>query len=893
MNDKTNEAPGRPGAPPRWTSGAKSGVGTALAPSGGAASLVWFTLAEGIFNEIFYPRPDLPCTRDLGLIVTDGKDFFSEEKSHTRHETAFVADGVPAYRLTNTCEHGRYRIEKTIYVHPRHHAVIQQTRFVPLKGDLADYRLYALLAPHLGGQGTGNTAWLGDWKGEPMLFAERQDRALALACSAKWANASAGFVGVSDGWQDLHRHKRLMETYDRADNGNVALTGEVDLAACGGEFVLVLGFGAEPAEAGHRARATLLDDLQTVQDEYVRGWKNYQKTLLPLESVTSGNASLYRSSTAVMCAHDGKSLAGVVASLSVPWGMDIGDDKRMGGGYHLVWPRDLAETAGGLLAAGAREDAVRRLVYLQVTQDADGHWPQNMWLTGAPFWKGIQLCETGLPILLADLLQREGLDAAHAARFWPMVRAAADYLRQRGPATDEDRWERMPGYTPFTLAVIIAALLAAADLAEANDDSTRATQLRETADDWNARIEGWLYVTDTDLARRIGVEGYYARVLTPELVGPGTPGQASVRLQGSVPTKNGIRVTEVVSPDALALVRFGLRAPDDPRILNTLQVIDALLKVETPFGPAWRRFNGDEYGEMKDGSPFPGHGNGGIGRAWPLLTGERAHYELAAGHRSEAKRLLRAMEGFANDSLHAAGTSLGRRRHPRTRPVPRPSDRFGHAAGVDALLSMSSCFARCAMVASSTCRPKPLPATWCGTLNQWSQASFIPTPAAANGGARRKVMKSLAVLRQETEPARLQRQATEDTATGWPGARAEELAAELRRHVKGEVRFDAGSRALYATDGSNYRQVPIGVVIPRDVDDVVETVAVARQFGAPSFRVAAAPAWPGNAATSPSSWISPSSSTASPPSTRSASSARPNRAVFSMICAMRPANNTA
>ena len=62
---------------------------------------------------------------------------------------------------------------------------------------------------------------------------------------------------------------------------------------------------------------------------------------------------------------------------------------------------------------------------------------------------------------------------------------------------------------------------------------------------------------------------------------------------------------------------------------------------------------------------------------------------------------------------------------------------------------------------------------------------------------------------------------------------AEGLAAELRRNIHGEVRFDAGSRALYATDGSNYRQVPIGVVIPRTVEDVIETIAAARRYGAP------------------------------------------------------------
>ena len=84
----------------------------------------------------------------------------------------------------------------------------------------------------------------------------------------------------------------------------------------------------------------------------------------------------------------------------------------------------------------------------------------------------------------------------------------------------------------------------------------------------------------------------------------------------------------MISPDALALVRFGLRAPDDPRILNTIKVIDALLRVKLPQGPCWYRYNGDGYGEHEDGSPFDGTG---IGRPWPLLAGERAHYELAAG----------------------------------------------------------------------------------------------------------------------------------------------------------------------------------------------------------------------------------------------------------------------
>jgi len=74
-------------------------------------------------------------------------------------------------------------------------------------------------------------------------------------------------------------------------------------------------------------------------------------------------------------------------------------------------------------------------------------------------------------------------------------------------------------------------------------------------------------------------------------------------------------------------------------------VIDALLKSDTPTGPAWRRYNDDGYGEHADGDPYDG---AGIGRLWPLLTGERAHYELAAGRRKTARELLHAMEAFSN-----------------------------------------------------------------------------------------------------------------------------------------------------------------------------------------------------------------------------------------------------
>ncbi len=642
MGESPQFAPGWPGIPPRWTSSAKIGAGTAL----NTASRVWFTLSHGIVNEIYHPRVDQACTRDLGLLVTDGKKFFSEEKRHTQSQVAYLAEGVPAYRLVNTCGEKRYRIEKEILADSKRDTVLQRTRFVPLQGAREDYHLYVLLAPHLSNRGSGNTAWVGDYKGVPMLFAERGGNALALACSAPWLKRSAGYVGASDGWQDLMRHKQMTWTYTRAENGNVALTGEIDLQTSGGNFVLALGFGLNPAEAGHRALASLMDDFEMVQANYQQAWQAWQQSLLNLDDKQSGQRNMYRISTAVLRTHEAKRFpGGVIASLSVPWGFAKGDDDL--GGYHLVWPRDLVETAGGLLAAGAKRAVHRVLHYLQVTQEPDGHWPQNMWLDGTAYWSGIQIDETAFPILLVDLARRESaLNGDDLIRLWPMVRRAAGFLVRNGPVTQQDRWEEDAGYSPFTLAAEIAGLLAAAEMAELNGESRVAAYLQETADVWNAGIERWIYMTGTELASRVGVEGYYVRIAPPEVAEATSPLQGFVPIKNQPPGQSLEPAAHIVSPDALALVRFGLRAPDDPHIINTVKVIDALLKVETPYGPAWHRYNDDGYGEHKNGAPFDGTG---VGRAWPLLTGERAHYELAAGRLDEADKLRRALEGFANE----------------------------------------------------------------------------------------------------------------------------------------------------------------------------------------------------------------------------------------------------
>ena len=635
------DAPGWPGIEPRWTSSAKSGVGTSLSP----VSRVWFTLSHGILNEVYYPRVDHACIRDFGLIVTDGTPggFFAEEKRDTDSRIATMADGVPAYRMVNTDPGGRFVIDKCVLADPRHEVVLQHVVFTARTPGL---RLFALVSPHLYNAGAHNTGWVDDYKGEQMLFAEGKGRALAVACSTGWAGRSVGFVAHSDGWQILRQHGFLADQFSRAADGNVALCGEIELGQ-GTQFVLALSFGASWSEAAFRARASLMRPFPVVQEEYIGAWRSWQAGLRLLRGASETHDT-FAISTAVLRTHDPVSFpGGIIASLSIPWGFSKGDDDL--GGYHLVWPRDLVETAGGLLAAGARADARRVLDYLRTIQEPSGGWPQNCWLDGVPFWKGLQLDECAFPILLVDMARREdALPEREVMQFWPMVRAALGFVLHIGPVTMQDRWEEDGGYSPFTLAVVIAALVVGADLADAAGEPALAALCRDTADAWNDAIDAWCYVRGTKHDRDASVEGHYVRI-SPARDGTGEAdptGTVSIRNRPEAETQ--WPAADIVSPDALALVRFGLRAADDPRMVSTVAVIDRVLRRELPAGPCWYRYNADGYGEHADGHPFDGTG---IGRLWPLLTGERAHYELAAGRAEQAKRLLATLEGLTSDGF--------------------------------------------------------------------------------------------------------------------------------------------------------------------------------------------------------------------------------------------------
>lgn len=604
------DATGSPGIGPTWTSSDKDLVATSL-----GQCRVWFTLGRGIVNEVYYPRVDLPQVRDLGFIIADDEGSWFEVKRLGDYRFELPAAGVPAPTIVHN--HERFSLRLRVATDPGRDVLLID---VKLTGD-EKLRPYVLLAPHLGGSGWDNMAASGRHYGRNVLWAEQGPFGLALtAVNHRQEDAlgrmSAGYVGASDGWQDFAANQRMTWNYRCAGPGNVALLGELER-----NCVLALGFGASRGAAASLATASLARPFEQPWNEHISAWRDWQRNCH--EGIDAGvseprlDAQFHTSRMVLRCHMDKSQRGAMVASLSVPWG----NSREDRGGYHLVWPRDLVECATALLAAGGFAEARDVLRYLIATQFEDGHWNQNQWLGGTPFWQGIQLDEAALPVVLAALLhEHDALDGIEVA---DMTRRALGFISRMGPVTDQDRWEEDRGINAFTLAACIAALVSGAEFLDEPDK----TAMLSLADTWNGKIESWLFAEGTDLANRFGVSGHYIRVAPPEVLDDPAARRQVVTIKNR-DREPGLSAEAQVSTDFLQLVRFGLRAPADPRIRDSIVVADELLRVETPSGPSWHRYNGDGYGEHPDGAGFDGTGHG---RAWPLLTGERGHYALLAG----------------------------------------------------------------------------------------------------------------------------------------------------------------------------------------------------------------------------------------------------------------------
>lgn len=630
------EAFGHPGIEPRWTSSQKSGVGTAYS----ASSKVWYTLSHGILNEIYHPTVDRPQVRDMGLIITDGDRFVHEEKRDLSWTSSPLDAHCLGYRLTGEAPEGLYRIEKVVIADPHQACVLVQARILAEPRLLVKLRAYLLLAPHLGVGGAGNSGRRSVVNGRTVLLAWKDRDWMAAGCTAPFTRTSCGFAGRSDGWQDLMRHRRMTWDFASATGGNIAFTAEIEPFRHP-EFTVALAFGDSEHCVNTVLEQSLAVPFASHVERFRRQWSRACPHIDSLDEASGDGGVLYHVSHSLLLAHEDKTYGGaIVASLSIPWGQSKGDEDI--GGYHLVWTRDLCNSATGLLAAGDRDTPLRALIYLAASQRPDGGFYQNFWINGDPYWKGIQLDEVALPVILAWRLSRRR--ALRDFDPWPLVINAARYLITHGPATHQERWEENSGYSPSTLAAEVAALICAAEFARERGDAVTAEFLEGQADFIESHIEAWT-VTGAG-ALHPDIPRHYIRIAPADVDDPDhavDPDGAMIDIRNRPPgAPFRFPARDVVDAGFLELCRFGVRRGGDRLMEDSLAVIDRVLRVDTPSGPVWRRYNHDGYGQRDDGGPFLSSGRG---RPWPLLTGERGHYELASGR--DATTYLRALEAMA------------------------------------------------------------------------------------------------------------------------------------------------------------------------------------------------------------------------------------------------------
>ncbi len=626
---------GAPGLAPRWTSSKKDAVSTAYA----ASSRIWFTASHGILNEIYYPTIDRPQTRDMELLFTDEETFFHEEKRDFEYDFHYIDSDALAVRVTANDLGGGYTVTKEFITDPHHPVVLVN---VKIEGDeeiLSRLKCYALLAPHLDGGGAGNSARSIDVAGRRAILAWKNGISLAFGCSCGFSRSSCGYVGSSDGYQDLSQHQKMTWNFGQALDGNIAIMGEINVA-CVRNFTIAISLGDNHHAALAGMTQTLATPYETHRKRFIEQW---HRAASPerLAPASTDSGSLMRISHNVILAHEDKIYPGAfIASASIPWGASKSDDDL--GGYHLVWTRDMIQSATALLACGRTETALRALVYLACTQHPDGGFAQNFWIDGTPYWSGIQLDEVAFPIILAWRLWK--INALGGFDIVPFVTRAASFLVRYAPVTQQERWEENAGYSPSTLAAVISALICASDIA-----CEKFPELADFLCDYADWIEAHLDEWTTTIAGVLlpEVPYHYMRIRPPAEGEPFHNPQippGMIHIANREPgEKNEFEAREVIDPGFLELVRYGIRRPDDPLIVDSLKVVDHVLKIDTPYGPCWRRYNHDGYGQRKDGGPYIGYGQG---RAWPLLTGERAHYELAAG--KEVGPLINAIEKFSS-----------------------------------------------------------------------------------------------------------------------------------------------------------------------------------------------------------------------------------------------------
>ena len=675
------EAPGKPGQPPHWASAQKIAVGTSYeaydldgnySPLSETApiSKVWFTIAQGILTETYFPTIDAAQTQSTELLISDGKTFIEEEKNGI-HSIERLDDEAPLFRVTTQDHEGRYTLIKDFFTHPESQHIFIQYSILP---KIPGLHFYLAHNPRANNSGYHDTGLIEDnqWIAHEKNYYQVISTSLPLT-------SSVGFVGTSDGQTELSQKFSFTPSYDKAKEGHIRFVGEIPLSKTTSptSFTIVLGFGFSKEEVIQKTKEALSQNSDALKKQYVQEWHSYFNKLLNLSSLSHDQGQEFYTSTLLLKSHEDKTYPGaIVASLSVPWGDQNSENSflknlflyaedRGTGGYHLVWPRDLFQTARALMSLHDFETAKNCLKFLkriQHTQE-DGLWsfdernlskkgsfPQSTWVDGTSFWQGLQMDEVSFPIILAWHLWQAGEIAI--SDYWPMIEQAANFITQFGPWTSQERWEENYGISPSTVAAEISALVCEADFAEAKGAQEESRIWLQTADQWSLtpgnNIEAWTFTTS-------GLWGngrYYLRLDGASRFSASDPDYLAVwdpndnkniflaNFSGTYLEK------EIIDGGFLELVRYGVRSPTNEFILDSLAELDEKIKVITPQGPAWYRYLYDGYGEE------------GRGRLWTFLTGERAQYELALQLKRKANpkviintldQYIKTLEGFSNE----------------------------------------------------------------------------------------------------------------------------------------------------------------------------------------------------------------------------------------------------
>ncbi|GCF08711.1 glucodextranase DOMON-like domain-containing protein [Dictyobacter arantiisoli] len=658
---KTAAAAGGPGALAYFDLARKDCLGTAQNTS----SKVWYTVADGVLSDVYYPTIDTTNVKTLQFVVTDGRSFTDLQTRDMTYTVKELNGPELACEVTSTAKSGKYRIVTDYVTDPHHNTVVLNIRFTPLTGTVSDYKLYIRYDATIngnGGGGTGNggadNAAIDTSQGRsiPISYdtntktnAANRDYAQpvysALDASLPFKQASSGFVDTSsDGLQQLDTSHMLTTLTSDAIDGNVVQTTQADLSHKG-DLTLALGFGETQTAAVQSVRGSLNSSFATILAQYTAGWLRYDTQLkIPhpqAAEVTQSHIDPgkllqeYYLNANVIKASEDKTFAGaIVASLASPWGQAIsaGDpNNTYFGSYREIFARDLYETWTALYLDGdlsTARDAVNFLFYHQ--QQADGSMPRNSLLNGktAPDSFNTQLDEASYPIIMAYQM-----GMTDATLYKNHIKAAANFVISHGPSYGVERWEEQGGYSPSTIAAEIAGLVAAADIAQKNHDLPSATVWRGVADDWQRSLKSWTVTDNGPLSK----QPYFIRLSKtgdPNIANPYNLGNGGPTLDQR----------SVIDAGFLELVRLGELSPQDADIANSLAVVDKTIKVQTASGAGWDRYNGDGYGDgANDGHPWAPGGKG-AGHIWPALSAERGEYQLANGATGTALSLLASMQ---------------------------------------------------------------------------------------------------------------------------------------------------------------------------------------------------------------------------------------------------------